>query len=85
MRNEQSIRALCDQAMQTAFDLHGYLRNGHLENGWENGCLHPVKARLCCCSTLDQRDSKTPFVTFVLFVVHVGAWRISPLPSKCHA
>ena len=33
MRNDQGMRALCDQIRQTAFDLHGYLRNGHLEKG----------------------------------------------------
>ncbi len=79
MRNEQSSRAWCDQVRQTAFDLQGCLRNGHLETEWENGCVHPVKARLCC-STSDQRDSKTHFVTFVLFVVPVRACGMSPLP-----
>ena len=33
MRNDQGMRALCDQIRQTAFDLHGYLRNRHLEKG----------------------------------------------------
>ena len=31
MRNDQGMRALCDQICQTAFDLNGYLRNRHLE------------------------------------------------------
>ena len=31
MRNDQGMQALCDQIRQTAFDLHGNLRNGHLE------------------------------------------------------
>ena len=33
MRNDQGLRALCDQIRQTAFDLHGTLRNRHLEKG----------------------------------------------------
>ena len=43
MRNEQGIRALCDQVRQVAFDLHGYLRNGHLEKVYENGMDHRLR------------------------------------------
>ncbi len=39
MRNDQGVRALCDQIRQTAFDLHGYLRNRHLEKGYEKFVL----------------------------------------------
>ena len=39
MRNDQGMRALCDQIRQMAFDLHGYLRNGHLEKGYEKFVL----------------------------------------------
>ena len=43
MRNEQRMRALCDQVRQTAFELHGYLRNGHLEKVYENGMVHRLR------------------------------------------
>ena len=43
MRDEQRIRALCDRVRQTAFELHGYLRNGHLEKVYENGMAHRLK------------------------------------------
>ena len=37
------MRALCDQIRQAAFDLHGYLRNRHLEKGYENGMAHRLR------------------------------------------
>ena len=40
MRDEQYIRSLCDKVRQTAFELHTYLRNGHLEKVYENGLAH---------------------------------------------
>lgn len=43
MRDERRIRALCDRIRQTAFDLHGYLRNGHLEKVYENGMAHLLR------------------------------------------
>ncbi len=43
MRDERRIRALCDRIRQTAFDLHGYLRNGHLEKVYENGMAHRLR------------------------------------------
>ena len=43
MRNDQGMRALCDQIRQTAFDLHGYLRSRHLEKGYENGMAHRLR------------------------------------------
>ncbi len=35
-----NINELCDIVRQTAFDLHCYLRNGHLEKVYENGLMH---------------------------------------------
>jgi len=31
---------LCDGVRQTAFDLHTFLRHGHLEQVYENGLAH---------------------------------------------
>lgn len=35
--NSSDIFSLCDQVRQTSFDLHRYLRHGHLEKVYENG------------------------------------------------
>lgn len=35
--NSSGIFSLCDQVRQTSFDLHRYLRHGHLEKVYENG------------------------------------------------
>lgn len=35
--NSSGIFNLCDQVRQTSFDLHRYLRHGHLEKVYENG------------------------------------------------
>lgn len=43
VRDEQRIRALCDRIRQIAFELHGYLRNGHLEKVYENGMAHRLR------------------------------------------
>ncbi len=43
MRDETEIRALCDSIRQTAFDLHVYLRHGHLERVYENGLAHRLR------------------------------------------
>ena len=43
MRYDQGMRALCDQIRQTAFDLHGYLCNWHLEKVYENGIAHRLR------------------------------------------
>lgn len=40
MRDEQRILAMCDKVRQTAFELHTYLRNGHLEKVYENGMVN---------------------------------------------
>ncbi|MCL4215432.1 MAG: GxxExxY protein [Candidatus Hydrogenedentes bacterium] len=43
MRDETEIRALCDSIRRTAFDLHVYLRHGHLERVYENGLAHRLR------------------------------------------
>ena len=42
-RDERRIRELCDKVRQTAFELHKYLRNGHLEKVYENGLAHRLE------------------------------------------
>ena len=42
-RDEREIRILCDTVRQTAFELHVYLRNGHLEKVYENGLAHRLR------------------------------------------
>jgi hypothetical protein len=37
------IFRLCDIVRQTAFDLHAYLRHGHLEKVYENGLAHRLR------------------------------------------
>ena len=43
MRDETRIRALCDRVRETAFELHTYLRSGHLEKVYENGMAHRLR------------------------------------------
>ncbi len=43
MRDEQYIRALSAKVRQTAFELHCFLRNGHLEKVYENGMAHRLR------------------------------------------
>ena len=43
-RDDVAIRALCDVVRQTAFELHTYLRHGHLEKVCENGLAHRLRA-----------------------------------------
>ena len=43
MREEKDILALCNQIRQVAFDLHVYLRHGHLEKVYENGLAHRLR------------------------------------------
>ncbi|WOO42967.1 GxxExxY protein [Rubellicoccus peritrichatus] len=38
--NKQEIDTLCDVVRQSAFELHKYLRHGHLEKIYENGLAH---------------------------------------------
>ncbi len=43
MKATQDIWKLCDTIRQTAFDLHVYLRNGHLEKVYENGLANRLR------------------------------------------
>lgn len=38
--NQRAINALCDKIRQLAFEIHVYLRHGHLEKIYENALLH---------------------------------------------
>ncbi len=40
MNTKNAIFQLCDHIRETAFNLHGYLRNGHLEKVYENGLVN---------------------------------------------
>lgn len=41
--NDQDILALCDRVRQMAFELHTWLRHGHLEKVYENGLAHRLR------------------------------------------
>lgn len=41
--NSSEIFSLCDQVRQTSFELHRYLRHGHLEKVYENGLAHRLR------------------------------------------
>ncbi|MBU4198622.1 MAG: GxxExxY protein [Verrucomicrobia bacterium] len=43
MKEEKEILDLCDRVRQVAFDLHTYLRHGHLEKVYENGLAHRLR------------------------------------------
>lgn len=43
MRDEEEVLALCDRVREAAYDLHGYLRHGHLEKVYENGLTHRLR------------------------------------------
>jgi GxxExxY protein len=38
---------LCDEIRQISFELHCYLRHGHMENVHENGLAHRLRKRGC--------------------------------------
>jgi len=40
MKTEKEIFALVDNIREIGFELHGYLRHGHLEKVYENGMVH---------------------------------------------
>ena len=40
---KSEIFQLCDIVRQTAFELHSYLRHGHLEKIYENGLSHRLR------------------------------------------
>ncbi len=43
IKHEKGMLELCDQIRQVAFDLHIYLRHGHLEKVYENGLAHRLQ------------------------------------------
>jgi GxxExxY protein len=43
MEEELQILRLCDCIRQIAFDLHAYLKYGHLEKVYENGLAHRLR------------------------------------------
>ena len=43
--NEQEILKICDTVRQTAFELHTFLRHGHLEKVYENGLAHRLRKK----------------------------------------
>jgi len=42
---DKEIMELCDRVRQTAFDLHTFLRHGHLEKVYENGLAHRLRKK----------------------------------------
>jgi GxxExxY protein len=40
---EREINALCDRVRQTAYEIHRYLGNGHLEKVYENALAHRLR------------------------------------------
>ena len=40
VRNQVEINKLCDMIRQTSFEIHKYLRSGHLEKIYENALTH---------------------------------------------
>ena len=43
MKTDKEIFDLCDQIRVISFDLHKYLRYGHLEKVYENGLAHRLR------------------------------------------
>ncbi len=43
MRDENTVLKMTGQIRQVAFDLHTYLRNGHLEKVYENGLANRLR------------------------------------------
>ena len=41
----QDIRQLCDVIRETSFEIHCYLRHGHLEKIYENALVHRLEKR----------------------------------------
>jgi GxxExxY protein len=41
--DEKAILELCDKVRQTAYNLHTFLRSGHLEKVYENGLAHRLR------------------------------------------
>lgn len=47
--DDTAILKLCDQIRQTAFNLHVYLRHGHLEKVYENGIVNRLRKMGISC------------------------------------
>jgi GxxExxY protein len=45
MVKDADVLKLCDQVRQVAFDLHTYLKDGHLEKVYDNGLAHRLRKR----------------------------------------
>lgn len=43
--NEEDILKICDTVRQTAFELHTFLRHGHLEKVYENGLVRRLRKK----------------------------------------
>jgi GxxExxY protein len=43
--NEEEILRICDTVRQTAFELHTFLRHGHLEKVYENGLVRRLRKK----------------------------------------
>jgi GxxExxY protein len=43
LKQDKDILEVCNQIRQVAFDLHTYLRHGHLEKVYENGLAHRLR------------------------------------------
>lgn len=41
--NDEAVKRLCDQIREQAFDLHQWLRHGHLEKVYENGLRNRIR------------------------------------------
>jgi GxxExxY protein len=41
--DEKAILELCDKVRQTAYNLHTFLRSGHLEKVYKNGLAHRLR------------------------------------------
>ena len=57
--NEEEILKICDTVRQTAFELHTFLRHGHLEKVYENGLvrrLHKKGLKVLQQYPLNVRD-----------------------------
>ena len=42
---EQRLKEITDQIRETAFELHKYLKHGHLEKVYENGLAHRLEKK----------------------------------------
>ena len=43
MKTDEEIKELCDHIREQAYDLHQWLRNGHLEKVYENGMRNRIR------------------------------------------